>query len=264
MRRKLAALIILAALPWGCSRVLDFFGKPEVRTVGVKVVGLSTEGVALALDLGVYNPYFVPLKSPRVSYSIEVRGREVLASEQPTGVDLPARGTGMLAVPVFLSYRTVWQTYHELKDAQEVAYRLRARVMLSAFGRRVVVPVSYCGKVPVFHVPKVVGLRLRVADASLAGARVIVEAELLNRNAFPLDVSGLGYALHLGDAEVAGLRASTPAEIPPGRRGKLTLVANVRTSKVVARLLAGRGFGKARLRLLGRLKTPYGLIRLKD
>ena len=72
MRRKLTALAVLVVLPCGCSRLIDVLGKPEVRTVDVKVVGLSTEGVALALDLGVYNPYFVPLKSPRVLSLIHI------------------------------------------------------------------------------------------------------------------------------------------------------------------------------------------------
>lgn len=264
MRTRVAAVALLVALTCGCSRVLDLLGKPKVRTVGVKVVGLSLDGVDLALDLGVYNPYFFSLRSPRVRYSIEVKGREVLRSEHGVKVDLPARGVGHLAVPVRLSYGTFWGTYRELRDAKEVPYKLGAEVAFRAFGRSVMVPVSYSGKVPVFHMPKVVGVRFRVADVSLTGARLVVEAELVNRNAFPLDVSGLGYAFRLGETEVAGLRASTPVEIPPDQRGKLTLTAGLSASGLIARLLRGRKVGKAQLKLLGHLKTPYGTLGLKE
>ena len=74
IKPRVALVIILASLACGCSRLLDLLGKPRVETVGVKIVGLSLDGVDLHLDLGIYNPYFFPLRSPQVSYSVDVEG----------------------------------------------------------------------------------------------------------------------------------------------------------------------------------------------
>jgi len=49
---------------------------PRVALVIILASGLSLDGVDLHLDLGIYNPYFFPLRSPQVSYSVDVEGHQ--------------------------------------------------------------------------------------------------------------------------------------------------------------------------------------------
>ncbi|MBM4031023.1 MAG: LEA type 2 family protein [Planctomycetes bacterium] len=257
--RCLLPLCLLLATP-GCGLLMSIFGRPKVETIHPRVSGIDFEGVGLHFDLEVRNPYWVPLRVPLVRYGLDVQGRELLKSEAPLKVSLPARGVGSLAVPASVSYANLWGAYVNLRTAEEVSYKLHADILFSILGQRFELPVSREGKFPVLRAPRISDVTFRVTEASLVRAVVTIDATMTNPNAFELDVRGLGYDFKAGEVHLAGLKASTSGAIGPGKTGRLLIVGELSAARTVIELLRSGRIEKPSLVPTGTIKTPHGTV----
>ena len=253
---------VLAVLP-GCGSIVRLIGHPKVRRVQPRVSGIDFEGVELTFDIHVRNPYFFGLRTPRCRYAFGIEGIEFAKGEATARTRLPARSVQVVSLPVRLKYSTLMRTYHALAEASKGSYRLRGELLLTVLTRPVRIPISHGGTFPILRVPKIRGVTVRSAKASLAKAWVRVEAEIENTNAFEVDVHDVGFELTLDDVSVARLRLSSNGTLAPGQTGSLMLEGEVCAGIPLARLLDGKGAGTPRLIPSGFIKTPHGTVRLQ-
>ncbi len=254
--------LALALATSGCGMLLGFFGKPKVEEVYPRLEGIDLDGVSLRFDLKVRNPYWFALRVPAMRCGVDVEGRELLKTESPLNVSLPARGLGRLSAPVRIAYADLWAAHRSLKGANEVAYTFRCVMACSLLGYKFGVPVAWSEKLPVAQRPSFSDVRFRVTEASLRKAAIEVEATVTNPNAFEMDIQGLGYVFRVGDVELGGFAASTAGTIGPGKTGQVRITGEIAVADTALKLLRGRQLGSASLCPTGTIKTPHGLIRL--
>jgi len=263
MLLRIAVTLGIALASSGCGMLLSVFGKPKVEDVRPRLEAIDLDGVTVRFDASVRNPYWFALRVPLVECGLDIEGREFVRAVSPVSVRLPARSSGRVSAPVRVRYADLLSTYRSLRGASEAEYDLHGDVSCRVLGRSFVVPLSKKGKFPIVRAPRIEDVRFRVVEASLARVVLAVEATVTNPNAFEVRLDGVGYTLALGDAEVAGLKASTAGALGPGQQGSLALTAEVAAAGTALRLLrGGGGMGKPELRPTGAIRTPYGTVKL--
>jgi LEA14-like dessication related protein len=266
MRKQvpLCATCVLMMLTAGCSQLqgLGLGARPRIKGVRPRISGIDFQGLSLAFDVDVENPYPVAIRSPRFRYGLDIEDAEFLKSDQETKIDLPARGVGTVTLPLRLNYLDLWRTYQRLGDAAEIDYTLRGAVLVAAGGQSFDLPLQHAGKFPVLRPPSFANIRVDTSDVSLSSAKVHVDADMHNPNVFDLGVRDVGYAVRLGDVQVGRIGASTLDALGPKQSGKLALTGEITGITALQQLLAGKGLGKPTIAPFGSVQTPYGAVKL--
>ncbi len=260
------AAILLAA---GCntlstSSLLGKVSKPSIESISPRITGLDFLGVDLAFDVAVSNPYEVPIKSPRFKYGLDVEGANFLNSQATANLDLPAKGVGMVVLPVRLQYLDLLQAYSSLKDAAEVPYTLHGALVFSPLGETIELPIQKSGIFPILRVPAISNVVVAPPEVSLGSAKIQVKSNISNPNAFALGLENLGYDLRIGEIKLGGLKASALRSLKAGDSGEISLTGALSGFEAIQQLLSGQGLGAAALRPIGSISTPYGTVRLPD
>jgi LEA14-like dessication related protein len=254
-----AATLVASTL--GCA-TLPLTERPEIQAVRPRISGIDFQGVNMAFDVDVRNPYPIPLRTPRFRYGIDVEGSRFFDSEAASGIDLPASGVGTATLPVRMSYADLWRTYGSLAGAPEADYTLRGALLIPVAGQSLELPLSHSGTFPILRPPAFSDVKVQLGDVSLTKAGVSVDAVMKNPNAFALGLEGLGYALKLGDAKLGGLSATTASTLAAGQTGRMTLSGDVSAASALFNMLMGGGKGGAEIVPSGSIQTPYGTVKL--
>lgn len=262
MIRRLLAVALFTALA-GCSvPVFDSLARPEVKDLRPRITGIDFQGINLAFDVDVANPYPVAIRTPRFKYGIEIAGTQLMASDVATSLDLPASGIGTATLPVRVQYADLLKLYGDLSGVAESDYKLTGAILLGAMGHDFELPLSYTGKFPVLKVPTFTAVKIQTPSVSMGRASVSVDAEIGNPNIFALGLDRLGYGLKLGDVQVGGITASTGGSVAAGGKGALTLTGEISATNAVIQLLTGSKLGAALIQPQGMISTPYGRVSL--
>jgi LEA14-like dessication related protein len=255
------AFVFLILLAEGCA-TLDIVKRPEVQAIRPRISGIDFQGVDLAFDVEVSNPYPVPIRTPAFRYGLDIEGTEFLSSKQSAKVDLPALRTGTVTLPVRLPYADLWRAFANLVDVPEARYTLHGAVLASALGQSFELPLKHSGTFPVLRPPTLSDAKVHVSDVSIRGARIVADAVIKNPNAFALGLKDVGYVLNVGDKQVGGLAASTPETVGPGETGRLTLSGTISAADVLSQLLK-EGARPVKVLMSGSAQTPYGAVNLR-
>ncbi len=255
--RMCLALLVCAILAVGCAS-LPLVETPEIQTVRPRISGIDFQGLDLAFDVDVKNPYPIPLKAPKFRYGMDIQGSRFFESDTTSEIDLPARSVGTVTLPVRVSYTDLLRTYRGLADKAEADYTLHGAIVVPVFGRSLELPLSHSGKFPIVRPPSFSDIRVRAPSVSLLRAKIGVDAAIGNPNAFSIGIKDLGYVLKLGDVEVGGLTAETANTLEAGQSGRLYLSGQVSAASAVFGLI--KGGRKAIIVPSGSIETPYGPV----
>lgn len=258
--RRLSILIAIAAFSSGCASLTGV--RPRIKSIQPRIASIDLDGVNLAFDLGVDNPYPVALRAPKFRYALAVEGAPFLREEAVSNVDVPAMSLGAVTLPMRLSYADLWKAFQSLSGVNEASYRLDGAFVFNAMGETVDLPLSHSGKFPVLRAPSVSILKMRPTEFSWNKAGLAVDAELMNPNVFKIGLQSLGYDLRFGDIPVASFKAATLSEIGAGKSGTLNLTGEARALDAVRQIFSGDSLGKLKLAPAGTLMTPYGPVSL--
>ncbi len=258
----LSRFFILVSLT-GCASIPGL-PKPEIKGIKPRIESLDFQGVNLAFDVDVNNPYPTAIKTPKFKYGLDVQGASFMNSSASTALDLPARNIGTATLPIRLTYADLWKSYQNLKDAKEIDYTLKGALQLPFMGTTHELPLSHSGKFPVLRIPKISILKIEPANISLTKAGVGVEAEMMNPNIFGIGLGDIGYALNLGSISVGGLKATSLQEIGANQTGRFSLRGEVSALEAAQQFLKSPDIGAARLVPTGSIQTPYGPVKLDN
>ena len=104
------------------------FYRPEIELRNVRFAGAGMTGGAMDVVLRVYNPNDYPLRSPRVAYRLIVDKHEVAEGTYDTNVDVPARDSAVMRVPMKVGYTSVARGARSLLGDGTVDYRVLGRI----------------------------------------------------------------------------------------------------------------------------------------
>ncbi|HVI75607.1 MAG TPA: LEA type 2 family protein [Anaeromyxobacteraceae bacterium] len=247
----LAALVLCAG---GCAFLQRLTGAglepPRLTYQSWAAEQLDLEGVTIALHYRLENPNGFGLDLRRLTYQLDVEGRQVGEGSLPAGVQVPAQGATDVAIPVRLRWRDVPGFVEILLSRAEVAYRVRGSAGVGSALGTIDLPFDHQGRVAVPRPPSIGIEGVTVKDASLAHLAVDVKLGIENGNSFPLPVGALTYGLRVGEQELLEGGAHPLVAVPP--RGHAVVTVPIRLSTLgaaegISELLRG-----AALRLHGR------------
>ncbi|MEJ2692173.1 MAG: LEA type 2 family protein [Candidatus Thiodiazotropha sp.] len=249
MARRLTLFIMVAqiALLAGCTS-MDRVGqalearKPTAQVTGVKLTGLDMEGVNLAFDVKVNNPNPVGISLAGLDYDLKLLGSRFLQGEQPAGLKVAAKGNSQVQVPLRLGFQQLMSSYRQLKGAQRADYQLDLGMGFDVpILGRVRVPVSYKGEFPVPRMPEIRLRSLDIRQLSMSGAKLLLQMEVDNPNAFSLLLGKLDYNLKLNGYNVGSGLIDKPVNIEQGGKDVIELPVSLDFAQ------AGLGLYKALL-----------------
>ncbi len=107
---------------------------PRVPTIGVanlEVRKLGWTAADVLLKLTVDNPNTFALKLGRLNYQLDVNGDRWGSGNVPKGGDIPARGRGVVTIPLSLDLSTLGASiFQALKDRKPLGYSLQGGIAL--------------------------------------------------------------------------------------------------------------------------------------
>lgn len=220
--RSTAVLVValgLACLP-ACESaqgLLDAVDKPGVRLAGVRPGDLSLDGITLNFDLDISNPYTVPLPVAAMDFALASGGSRFLDGTSETQGVIPARGSRILPLACRLGFAETLKVLPSLRPGALFPYDAEVGVSVDAPGLgRLRLPVSHQGNLPIPAVPEIALPNLQLTDISLTRVAAVLDLGIRNTNAFPIDISDLGYALDLAGRRVVSSRADNPGRFESG------------------------------------------------
>lgn len=227
-RRPLTALL-LAVLPAaaGCCLFRAIVATPRLRDAGARLVSANFDEATVEFRFTLENPNAIGATLYRLDYTLDVGGSRCAYGETPDGyrVDLPARGSADVVLPVKVPYAGAFAALKEGWEKDEIPYELRGgvRILEPVFGG-IRIPLSKEGTLPSLR-PPAIGLKsLRVETAGLTSLRLGVVLEIENRNRTPLRVEKLTGTLSLNGAEVARIPGIERGDDVPGKQTSLVTI----------------------------------------
>lgn len=197
---------------------------PEASVDSVRIAGFDFDAARILVDLRVDNPNAIAIDIAGLDYELRLDGEHALSGDSAEQTSIPARGSGNLAVPITLDYRDLYDRFAGLQGRNTVDYAIDMGVMVDVplLGQRRV-PVSTSGSVPVPQRPGIAVRDLRVDRLGFDGARIVLDLDVTNPNAFDLALGALRYDLKVNDREWASGGLSDLARIDAGGRSRIAI-----------------------------------------
>ncbi|MCU7842381.1 MAG: LEA type 2 family protein [Candidatus Thiodiazotropha sp. (ex Monitilora ramsayi)] len=228
-RIPLPILVLILFAVSGCA-TLEQVGQvlegqtPTAEVKGLRLTQLDFSGVDLAFDVQVDNPNPVGISLSGLDYDLKLLGSRFLTGEQPMGLQVAANGSSPVAVPVRLEFQQLMTAYQQLKHADKAGYQLDLGL---GFDVPVLgslrVPVSYNGELPIPKMPDLKVRSLDVQQLSMSGAKLLMQLEVDNPNAFSLFLNQLDYDLKLNGFQVGGGQITRPVDLKQDGQGVISL-----------------------------------------
>lgn len=261
-RLGLSALALLFSVAaFGCAYLPSNL-QPEIVGVTPRIAGIDLEGVNMAFDLDVKNPYPVAIKSPKFKYSFAVEGHPLASEQTAEGVNLPARKTGKATLPVRIGYQDLFNIASGMRGANKANYAIDGAFLIDAVGKNFELPFGHEGILPILQPPKFSAVNMKEPEVSLSGAKIAVDANVANPNIFALGFKNLGYALQIGDIPVGDLAVSTLNQLAAESSGKMSFGGQVSAWDAARGMLSGGKLGEIKIVPKGEIETPYGPVKL--
>ncbi len=249
---RLNLVVVLVLLASGCAGLKKYVRPPEVGFRDLRVVSASLLQSDVAFEFQVDNPNPVGLPVRGLRYQLDFDGRKFLSGTAHEGLEVPARGSGVLRLPVTLDHKRVAAGLRTLVKQRRVAWTLKGEI---DFGL-VRVPLKASGHFSLPQLPRlsVTGLSLR--DIDLRGVTLRLHLRVDNPNAFALPLQGLQYRAIIAGKPVVKGRSQGGLNIAAAGSSRLTL-----DNRVSFRDLGGvwqtlRSQSRVPLRLESQLRLP--------
>ena len=259
---KLALFPLIGLIASGCVTFLEKLQQPGIETVEARVTGINFDGIRLAVDIDVYNPYSAVIQAMPVNAHIEVNEQKVFSTESVPPLPVKAKQSGRITFPAYITYADLARLDRATVNLSEVAYRVYGYVETRVAGVPTRIPFSHRATFPVLRPPALSTLKVKLADVSLSKAKIIADAEIDNPNIFDLGIGDLSYILNLGTAEVAGLKAESEGKLQAGKKGTVTLTGEISAGSGLINLLMKGVDIHPEISASGFLQTPYGEVKL--
>jgi len=191
----------------GCASVQDFIKKniqlPKVKFSGVKISRLSFEAVDLLFDLEITNPNPAGIHLVELDYDFLLNNNSFLKGKQEHGLEINARSTDIVQIPLSLNFVDVYNTFQSLKNQDSTTYEISAGLSfnIQILGAPQRIPIRKRGTLPLLKAPRISLASLKLHNINLTGADLSLTVKLINPNAFEFIVKGMEYDLEINGSQ---------------------------------------------------------------
>ncbi len=196
--------IVAVILFGGCTELINLLNltniqKPDAKLEDVKLNDLTFNEADMLFNIRISNPNAVSVNLSGFDYNLLINDASLLKSNENTRIEIPARGTTNLPLPVTLVFKDIYEIYQGLKDADSLDYTLNTvlRFDLPTIGA-VQVPLSYSGALPNLKLPKIALKQIRLEKIGITGADLRMQISVDNPNAWAMMLNRFDYQLKVG------------------------------------------------------------------
>ncbi len=205
--RELKIALISLGLFTGCASVEEFVKRniqlPKVEFSSAKISGLSFEAVDLLFDLEVTNPNPAGIHLSGLDYDFLLNNNSFLQGNQEQGLEIKAKSTDIVQIPLSLNFTDVYNTFQGLKNQDSTTYEISAglsfNIQVPGVPKRI--PIRKRGTLPLLKPPKIGVASLKLSKLNLTGADLNLKVSLTNPNAFEFVVKRMDYNFEINGAE---------------------------------------------------------------
>ncbi len=191
-------IALAAVLAGGCAAVNELAqsSTPRIGVDDARITGIDFNGVELEFDVGVHNPNPFSASVAGFDYDFKLANTTLVAGQNPGGMSVEAMGKSTVVIPVAMEFADIYRQLRSLSNADNAPYQLIGGLTfdLPVVGRTRL-PLSKSGELPMLKLPEISVSSFRVADLGLTGARLALDLNVQNPNAFAFGLKALSYAL---------------------------------------------------------------------
>jgi LEA14-like dessication related protein len=194
----LLPVLFVTLLFTGCSTIEGVLNltRPNASIERVELSGLSFDRVDLVFYVEVHNPNSIGLKLAGLEYNLAMEKNSVVRGNVEKGIELPARGSSLLEVPVSVGYSNIFNTVQSAREKDNLDYQIDLGLSFTVPGySSLKVPLTYAGTIPVPKLPSLSMASLQVRNISLTRIDVELRLEVNNPNSFKIDMNKFNYDL---------------------------------------------------------------------
>lgn len=263
--RLVKMMMLLMVTQTSCAWLSGLVEKPKLSLQRVDLTSISFDGLAANFVIGVVNPNPIGAKLARLGYQITIDGHQFAEGAGPSGLNVPAKGTGSVTLPVAVKWTELAQSLASLFTKTQVAYGLATKLGFDTPAGILTVPLSTNGTFPVPQLPDVSFSNASIGSVNASGAYLQLGLSMRNKNAFPIPIGNLNYAVAVQGVSVAS-GATSGTNLAASATQPVTLGVNVnflQTGLAIARAVTSRSatVGLQGALDLGPYKMPLSLSR---
>jgi LEA14-like dessication related protein len=257
-------IVALSFAAAGCESVREVFDgieKPTANVENVSLRALDLDGLTLAFDVGIHNPYTVDLPVAQLDLALASGGAQFFSGQSAQQGTVPAKGRRTFPAVARITFASLLSTLRNVRPGAIVPYAADIAIAVDApMVGRLTLPLRREGEIPVPTPPDVSVQGIEWRTLSLSEASAVVRLDIGNLNDFPVDLEKLGYSLTLGTHKIATSSVTKPISFGAGEHETLEIPIAVKPIDLGMGALALLRSSSSSYRFEGTLagRTPFG------
>lgn len=218
-------ILVVTGFLWvaGCQSLEQFFQKPDVAFKSVSLQSMSFYDATAIFSFDVTNPNPVGASLRNLTYDLAIDQKSIARGTAEKGLNIPAGGTGVVELPVSITYADVIDSLAELAGKSDIPYDLSGAFNFMG----IAIPYHTAGTLPLPKLPAISLKNVQIEKLSWSGAALEFVLELENYNAFGLDVSGLICDIAMGGKPFVHSQTEKGVSISPNGAATVTIPADI-------------------------------------
>lgn len=203
-------VLLASTIVSGCSLLGQaVYEAPDVSYRSVSIESISLDHIDVRFHFEVDNPNRVGISLEEYRYDLLINNNEFLSGSHAEQLEISSRSSSMVALPLRLSYRDIYESFASVVRADSFAYRLETEVGLNipVLGKRAI-PVQVEGVLPRLRMPQIEFASFNVNSFSFTEIDVTLNLSVSNPNSVGMSLSGLNAVAQLGGTRLSDIRVN--------------------------------------------------------
>jgi hypothetical protein len=207
--------MMLSLLLLGCAGGADLSPfLPKVTFNRLELVDLSFEHIDVDFVFDVENPNPVGIPLSRFNYALGFEDVEVLAGDDPNGVELRAEGTSEMALPVGFEFTGLYDLVEAVRGQDYIGFGLQGGFGFDTDIGPVDIAFDEEGSFPALRTPKFELGQLQIQSADLDRVDLGLDVAVDNDHGSALDFLNLDFDVKVAGVNVGAGLVERAGEVP--------------------------------------------------
>lgn len=241
--RKILWIFLIVLSLTGCKAMEPFFSKPTASFDKMTIQEMSLFDATLLFTFTVNNPNPLGVTVQKGTYDLNIEGASAASGTIDKQIRLEPGGSGLVELPVHVSFMDFFSSVMALARQDEAAYTLSGSFDVMGFD----IPYETSGTFALPDFPQISVEALNIRNLSFSGAAIDIVLAVTNPNAFALAIDQLDYALDVGGMPILAGVTEPMREMEKNERMNISVPMEINFISM----------GRSAMNLLNKNTAPY-------
>jgi LEA14-like dessication related protein len=255
-------LVLLLACTDGGTDLSPYV--PKVTFNRFDLVDLDFEHIDVDFVFDVDNPNPVDIPLARFDYSLGFEGVELIAGDDPNGLELKSDATSEMALPVGLEFANIFDIAEAVRGVDTIGFGLAGSFGFDTDLGPVDIEYDESGDFPALRTPSFDLGQLRIESADADSVEFGLDVDVDNDHASVLDFSNLDFRVKFAGVRVGSGTEEEVGEVAGASTETKTIPFTVDYADAIAALSAAVSGDALNVKLDADMDvdTPFGIVPL--